>query len=122
MTRKYELRCCWRTDVLWVVVVDLLAAVLDVDSTSVDTDLPELGEMVGGGGGGAAAVLVAVVEGSLDLGGEAELQPPHSLFQQVPFAETKHRTRTGYLTIIIIETSVAGLTLYSFSYSCFSYR
>ena len=83
--------------------MDLLAAVLDVDSTSVDTDLPELGEMVGvGGGGGAAAVLVAVVEGSLDLGGEAELQPPHSLFQQVPFAETKHRTRTGYLTIIII--------------------
>jgi len=50
----------------------------------VNADLPEVCEVCGGGG---AAVLVAVVEGALDLGGEAQLEPPHSLFQQVPFAE-----------------------------------
>ncbi len=68
--------------------------------TSVDADLPELGEVCGG----ATTVLVAVVEGALDLRGEAELQPPHSLFQQVTLAGRKKITldragRTQYSAI-----------------------
>ena len=41
-----------------------------------------------GRGGATVIVSIAVVEVSLNLGGQASMQSPHSLFQQVSLATT----------------------------------
>jgi len=66
-------------------------------AASVEADLAEVVELVGRGG---STVVVTVVEISLDLRSQIQLQSSHSLFQQVALTESKRsRDHTIFLRL-----------------------